>query len=67
VPKTAARVTQADISRAIRAFVAAGIPRERLRVRIGAEGAIVEPMDAAVNDDAQESDLDQWMRKHGQI
>lgn len=66
MPRRPANITQADIARAIRALVAAGIPRERLRVRIEAGGAVVEPMDA-VNDDAQENDLDRWMRKHGQL
>ena len=66
MPRTAAKVTQADISRAIRALVAAGIPRDRLRVRIGHDGAVIEPMDGNANDDG-ENDLDKWMRKHGHV
>lgn len=66
MPRTPAKVTQADISRAIRALVAAGIPRDRLRVRIGHDGAVVEPMDMVANDDGSD-DLDKWMRKHGHV
>ncbi len=67
MPRTAAKVTQADISRAIRALVAAGIPRDRLRVRIGHDGAVIEPMDATANDDDGSADLERWMRKHGHV
>lgn len=66
MPRSPARVTQADIARAIRALVSAGVPRDRLRVRIGSEGAVVEPMDPIANDDG-DSDLDRWMRKHGHV
>lgn len=50
MPRRPASVTQADIARAIRALRDAGVPVERLRLRMQGGSVVVEIGDARLTD-----------------